>query len=192
MRLFSRLYDRMIGASRHRHAAWYLGVVSFAESSFFLLPPDVMLAPMTLSRPRDWAFLAALTTLTSVAGGLLGYLIGHFLLDAALPVIERCGYLPAYQIAVQWFERYGFWAIFAAGFTPVPYKLFTISAGAMQMGLLPFVLGSLIGRGGRFFLVAGLVRLVGPRIETQLRRYVDVIGWALLAVLIVGLWAWKG
>ncbi len=191
MRLFSRLYDWMISAARHRHASWYLGAVSVAESSFFPLPPDVMLAPMTLSRPRDWAFLAALTTLTSVAGGLLGYAIGHFLLDAALPLVEQWGYLPAYHTAVSWFERYGFWAIFAAGFTPIPYKVFTISAGAAQMALLPFVLGSLVGRGGRFFLVAGLVRLIGPRIEPQLRRSVDAIGWASLLLLLLGLWVWQ-
>jgi membrane protein YqaA with SNARE-associated domain len=192
MRVFSRLYDWMMRASRHPHATWYLGAVSVAESSFFPLPPDIMLAPMTLSRPRDWFFLAALTTLTSVAGGLLGYLIGYFVLDAALPVIERWGYLDTYALAVEWFERYGFWAIFAAGFTPIPYKIFTISAGAVQMGLLPFVLGSLVGRGGRFFLVAALVRALGPRVERHLRQYVDVIGWAVLLLLIVGLWVWRG
>lgn len=192
MRVFSRLYDWMMSASRHPHASWYLGAVSVAESSFFPLPPDIMLAPMTLSRPRDWLFLAALTTLSSVAGGLLGYLIGYFLLDAALPLIERWGYLDAYAAAVEWFERYGFWAIFAAGFTPIPYKVFTISAGAMHMGLLPFVLGSLVGRGGRFFLVAALVRALGPRIERHPRQYVDVIGWGVLLLLIVGLWVWRG
>ena len=188
MRLFGPIYDWMIGAARHPHANWYLGAVSVAESSFFPLPPDLMLAPMTLSRPRDWAFLAALTTATSVVGGLFGYLIGYFLIDAALPLIEAWGYLPAYRTAVGWFEQYGFWAIFAAGFTPIPYKVFTISAGAAQMGLLPFALGSLVGRGCRFFLVAGLVRVVGPRIENQLRRYVDAIGLGALALLGVALW----
>lgn len=192
MRIFSRLYDWMIGAARHRHAHWYLGAVSVAESSFFPLPPDVMLAPMTLSRPHDWAFLATLTTVTSVVGGLFGYAIGYFLIDAALPLLDSWGYLPAYRVAVGWFESYGFWAIFAAGFTPIPYKVFTISAGAAQMALLPFVVGSLVGRGGRFFLVAGLVRLLGPRVERQLRRYVDVIGLGLLLLLGVALWLWHG
>ncbi|MFC4251361.1 MAG: YqaA family protein [Sinimarinibacterium flocculans] len=188
---FGRLYDWMMRASRHRHANWYLGAVSAAESSFFPIPPDVMLAPMTLARPRDWAFLALLTTAASVLGGLLGYAIGHFLLDAALPLIERLGYLPAYVKVGAWFERYGFWAVFVAGFTPVPYKIFTISAGAAQMGLLPFVVGSLVGRGGRFLLVAGLIRIAGPRIEPTLRRYVDAIGWTVLVLLAVGLLAWQ-
>lgn len=191
MRLFGRLYDGMMQASRHRHANWYLGTISAAESSFFPIPPDVMLAPMTLARPREWAFLAALTTAASVVGGMFGYLIGHFLLDAALPLIERLGYLSAYQQASDWFGRYGFWAVFAAGFTPVPYKVFTISAGAAQMALLPFLLGSLIGRGGRFFLVAGLVRALGPRIEPRLRQYVDTIGWTVLGVLAIGLLSWQ-
>lgn len=192
MRIFGKLYDWMMAASRHRHANWYLGAISVAESSFFPVPPDVMLAPMTLARPRDWAYLAALTTLTSVAGGMLGYLIGYHLLDAALPLIEQWGYLPAYQTAVRWFERYGFWAVFAAGFTPIPYKVFTISAGAAHMALLPFVLGSVVGRGGRFFLVAGLVRALGPRFESQLRKSVDTVGWVALALLAAGLWLWQG
>lgn len=191
MRIFGRLYDWMMVASRHRHATWYLGAISVAESSFFPVPPDVMLAPMTLARPRDWVFLATLTTLTSVAGGMLGYLIGHYLLDAAMPLIEQWGYLPAYKTAVGWFERYGFWAVFAAGFTPIPYKVFTISAGAAQMALLPFLLGSVVGRGGRFFLVAGLVRALGPRFEAQLAKSVDAIGWSALALLVIGLWLWQ-
>lgn len=188
MRIFGPIYDWMIAASRHPHASWYLGAVSVAESSFFPVPPDVMLAPMTLARPREWAFLALLTTLTSVIGGVLGYLIGYFLLDAAMPLIERWGYQPAYETAVRWFAEYGFWAIFVAGFTPIPYKIFTISAGAAQMALLPFLLGSVVGRGGRFFLVAALVRALGPRIEPQLRRYVDVIGWCVLGLVGVGIW----
>jgi membrane protein YqaA with SNARE-associated domain len=191
MGVFGRLYDWMLRAARHPHATWYLGGVSFAESSFFPIPPDVMLAPMTLARPRDWWLLALVTTLSSVLGGLLGYAIGVFLLDAALPLVERLGYLPAYERASDWFARYGFWAVFAAGFTPIPYKIFTISAGAAQMALLPFLLGSLVGRGGRFFLVAALVRALGPRIEPQLRRYVDAIGWAVLMLLALGLLVWQ-
>jgi membrane protein YqaA with SNARE-associated domain len=191
MGIFGRLYEWTLRASRHPHANWYLGGVSFAESSFFPIPPDVMLAPMTLARPRDWWVLALVTTLTSVLGGLFGYVIGAFLLDAALPLVERLGYLPAYERASEWFARYGFWAVFAAGFTPIPYKIFTISAGAAQMALLPFLLGSLIGRGGRFFLVAALMRTLGPRIEPHLRRYVDAIGWAVLVLLALGLLAWQ-
>lgn len=159
--------------------------MSFAESSFFPVPPDVMLAPMCLATPgRAW-FFALLTTLASVAGGLLGYFIGYFALDAIMPWLETSRYWPAYQTAVQWFEDYGFWAIFIAGFSPIPYKVFTIAGGAMAMGLLPFTLASLIGRGLRFFLVAGLMAWGGSRMEAALHKYVDRLGWATVAIVII-------
>lgn len=185
MKLFSPLYARAMRWARHRHAPWYLGTMSFAESSFFPVPPDVMLAPMCLANPgRAW-FFALLTTLTSVAGGLLGYFIGYFALDAIMPWLEISRYWPAYQTAVQWFEDYGFWAIFIAGFSPIPYKVFTIAGGAMAMGLLPFTLASLIGRGLRFFLVAGLMAWGGSRMEAALHKYVDRLGWATVAIVVI-------
>jgi membrane protein YqaA with SNARE-associated domain len=191
MRLFGRLYDATLRAAQHRHAQWYLAINSVAEATFFPIPPDVMLVPMTLAQPARWWRLAALTTATSVLGGVLGYLIGYYLLDVALPVIDDWGYRTAYDTAVGWFEHYGFWAILAAGFTPIPFKVFTISAGAAQMHLLPFVVGAAIGRGGRFFLVAAAMRWFGPRFEPQLKRYVDVLGWATLGAIVVGVGIWK-
>ncbi len=185
MRIFSTLYDRALRWSGHRHAPWYLGGVSFAESSFFPIPPDVLLAPMTLAQPRQWWRYAALTTMASVLGGLLGYLIGYFSLEAISPVLERAGYMPAYRAAHEWFDRWGFWAIFVAGFTPIPYKVFTIAAGAAHMPALPFVVGSAIGRGARFFLVAALVRWGGPGIEPHLRRHVDTIGWLCVVLIVI-------
>lgn len=161
MRLFSPLYARAMQWARHRHAPAYLGTMSFAESSFFPVPPDVMLAPMCLARPeRAWSF-ALLTTLTSVAGGLAGYAIGHFAFDAIAPWLQTTPYWAGYQNAVAWFEQYGFWAIFIAGFSPIPYKAFTIAAGALSMALLPFALASCVGRGARFYLVAGLMKWGG-------------------------------
>ena len=172
--------------SRHRHAPWYLGGMSFSESSFFPIPPDVMLAPMSLAQPsRAWWF-ALLTTLTSVAGGLFGYLIGHYAFDAFEPWLRESRYWTSYELAVVWFERWGFWAVFVAGFSPIPYKAFTIAAGALSMALLPFTLASLIGRGARFFLVAGLMKWGGARMEAALHRYVDRLGWATVALVVVG------
>lgn len=191
MKIFSRLFDRALHWSRHPHAERYLAVVSFTESSFFPVPPDVLLAPMTLARPQRWWRLAALTTVTSVLGGLLGYAIGYVALESVTPLLHRVGYWGHFETAHDWFERYGFWAIFAAGFTPIPYKVFTIAAGAAHMALLPFTLGSLVGRGARYFLVAGLVRWGGAPIEHHIRRYVDGIGWATLAILVVGYLAWS-
>lgn len=191
MKIFSQLFDRALHWSRHPHAERYLAVVSFTESSFFPVPPDVLLAPMTLARPQRWWRLAALTTVTSVLGGLLGYLIGYVALEAVTPLLHRVGYWGHFETAHDWFERYGFWAIFAAGFTPIPYKVFTIAAGAAHMALLPFVVGSLVGRGVRYLLVAGLVRWGGAPIEHHIRRYVDGIGWTTLAILVIGYIAWS-
>ena len=186
MQIFSPLYRRAMVWSRHRHAPWYLGGMSFAESSFFPIPPDVMLIPMSLASPsRAWWF-ASLTTLASVAGGLLGYTIGYFAFDAIEPLLRDSRYWDSYQVAVDWFDRWGFWAVFVAGFSPIPYKVFTIAAGAMSMALLPFTLASLIGRGARFFLVAGLMAWGGARMEAALHRYVDRLGWATVAMLVAG------
>ena len=185
MRIFSRLYDLVLDWSRHPHAPWYLGGLSFAESSFFPIPPDVMLAPMVLAR-RDRAWrLALMTTLTSVAGGLAGFLIGSLAIEAIMPILVRFGYVDKFELAQSWFAEYGFWAILIAGFSPIPYKVFTIAAGAMSMALVPFTLASAVGRGSRFFLVAGLIYWGGEPFERNLKRYVDVLGWVVVMVIVV-------
>ncbi len=185
--LFGRLYDMVLGWAAHRRAPWLLGLLSFAESSFFPIPPDVMLAPMALARPQKAWLLATITTLTSVAGGLFGYLLGYFALELVLPLLERLGYMEHYHLARAWFERRGFWIVLIAGFSPIPYKLFTIAAGAAALNPLLFVIASLIGRGGRFYLVAGLLAWGGPRLEPWLRTYIERIGWATVALLAVGI-----
>lgn len=185
MKIFSSLYDKTLRWSRHPKAPWYLGGLSFAESSFFPIPPDVMLAPMTLARPERAVFLATLTTVTSVLGGVLGYLIGMFAFELVEPVIVSMNYEDKYKLVNAWFEEYGFWAVFIAGFSPVPYKLFTIASGVIAMPFLPFVLASVVGRGGRFFLVALLIKAGGEKMEQQLRRYVDWIGWILVVLIII-------
>jgi membrane protein YqaA with SNARE-associated domain len=185
VKLFSPLYERALHWSRHRHAPWYLAGLSFAESSFFPIPPDVMLAPMSLANPaRAWWF-AALTTLASVIGGLFGYGIGVFAFDLIEPLLHDAGYWPKYLQAKSWFDEWGFWAVLLAGFSPIPYKIFTITAGAIAMPLLPFALASVIGRGARFFLVAALMAWGGERMEALLRRYIDRIGWLLVAAVVV-------
>jgi membrane protein YqaA with SNARE-associated domain len=191
MRLFSALYDRVMRWSRHPHAPRYLATLSFAESSFFPIPPDVMLAPMVLAKPsRAWK-LALLTTVASVIGGLLGYIIGLFFFDAVEPLLHDAGYYPKYLQAKQWFDEWGFWAVFLAGFSPIPYKVFTITAGVISMALLPFVAASLVGRGARFFLVAGLMRWGGEEMEGTLRKYVDRIGWATVVLVIIAVLVWR-
>jgi membrane protein YqaA with SNARE-associated domain len=185
MRIFGPLYDRVLGWAAHPKARWYLGALSFAESSFFPVPPDVMLAPMTLARPVDAWRLATLTTITSVAGGVLGYFIGYFALDLVEPWIVSAGYWEGYLQVQDWFRTWGFWAVLAAGFSPIPYKLFTIAAGALAMFMPAFVLASLVGRGGRFYLVAGLIRWGGAPMEAQLRRHVEFLGWLVVGLLLL-------
>lgn len=189
MKIFSPIYARAMRWARHPRAPWYLGVMSFAESSFFPVPPDVMLAPMCLANPRRAWWFALLTTLTSVAGGLFGYAIGYFVLDMLMPWLQQSHYWPAYQTAVTWFNEWGFWAIFVAGFSPIPYKVFTLAAGALSMALLPFALASMVGRGLRFFLVAALMAWGGERMEATLHRYVDRLGWAVVGIVIIAV-AW--
>jgi membrane protein YqaA with SNARE-associated domain len=192
MRLFSALYARVMQWVRHRRAPWFLALLSFAESSFFPIPPDVMLAPMAMAQPRRAWRLALLTTLASVLGGLFGYAIGWGAFSAIEPWLRASSYWDAYETARRWFEAWGVWAVFIAGFSPIPYKVFTIAAGVLQMALVPFAIASFVGRGARFFLVAGLMAWGGPRLEATLHRWVDRIGWASVGVLLAGLgwWYW--
>ncbi|MEL7535491.1 MAG: YqaA family protein [Pseudomonadota bacterium] len=192
MNVFGGLYDRVLGWSAHPHAERYLGALSFAESSFFPIPPDVMLAPMCLARPMRAWWLATLTTLTSVLGGIAGYVIGWLALESVEPLIASAGYGDRYATIQAWFAQYGVATVLLAGFSPIPYKLFTITAGALAMNFPLFVLASLIGRGGRFFLVAALLRFGGPRYADGLRRHIDTIGWTVVAVVVLGLALWVG
>jgi len=182
MRVFGPLYEKVIGWARHPHAERYLGGLSFAESSFFPIPPDVMLAPMCMARRhRAWRY-ATITTVTSLLGGIAGYGIGYFLFEAVEPWLHDMGYWPAYLKGKAWFDAWGVWAVFVAGFSPIPYKIFTISAGVAVLNFPGFVIASLIGRGARFFLVAGLVIAGGRRMEEMIPRYVERIGWAVVAI----------
>lgn len=185
MRLFSALYERVMRWSAHRHAPRYLAVLSFAESSFFPVPPDVMLAPMALAKPHRALHYALLTTIASVLGGMLGYVIGYFAFEAVAPWVRDLGYWSQYEAAQQWFDRWGFWAVLLAGFSPIPYKVFTIAAGAIAMTFPPFVIASLVGRGARFFLVAALMMWGGERMRDLLRDYVDRVGWVLLVLVVL-------
>ena len=184
MKLFAPLYVRVLEWSRHRYAERYLGALSFAESSFFPIPVDVMLAPMCLAdRRRAWRF-ASVATVWSVLGGLAGYAIGIALFELIEPWLAESHYWGAYETSREWFDRYGIVAIFIAGFSPIPYKVFTIAAGAAALSLPGFFIASLIGRGARFFLVAGLVVWGGDKLETTLHQYVERIGWGTVVIVI--------
>ena len=193
MKLFSHLYAWMIQWSRHPRAVWFLAVNSFVESVFWPIPPDVMLAPMCLAHPqRAWRY-ALVAAVSSALGGLAGYLLGYWLFDVAvLPAIELLGYQAKFELIKQWFERWDVWVVFLAGFSPIPYKLFTVTAGMMQMALLPFMLASIISRSARFFLVAALMKWGGARMEHKLRQYIDWIGWSCVVAAIAAYLIFKG
>lgn len=186
MRIFGWLYDKVLSWSQHRRAPTILAGLSFSESVIFPIPPDVMLAPMAMTQPqRAWQF-AWITTIASVLGGIAGYWLGYFLFDpVVLPLVEWAGYEDKLARVTAWFHAYGFWIIFIAGFSPLPYKLFTVTGGMLSVAFIPFVMGSVISRGLRFFLVAWLLKTGGPKMAVHLRTYVDRIGWGMVIVAII-------
>ncbi|MDJ0749261.1 MAG: YqaA family protein [Woeseiaceae bacterium] len=189
MRIFGPLYDRVLEWSRHPHAERYLGVMSFAESSFFPIPVDVMLAPMCLADRSKWIRFATIATVFSVLGGLAGYAIGWGMFEAIEPWLRESQYWDTFEQASAAFDKYGIWVVFAMGFSPLPYKVATIAAGVAVINLPGFIVGSVVGRAARFFLVAGLVRLGGQRFEDTLRTHVERIGWVVAVLIAVGI-AW--
>jgi membrane protein YqaA with SNARE-associated domain len=183
--MLRRIYDWCIAAADKPYAIWVIGVVSFAESSFFPVPPDVMLIPMSLARPKRAWLYAFVCTLASVAGGVVGYAIGAVLYDTVGHwLIQLYGYgnkVEAFRAA---YAQYGSWIILLKGLTPIPYKIVTITSGFAGYNLPLFVLFSVIARGGRFFLVAVLLNRFGDVIRAQIEKRLTL--WVtLFAVLLV-------
>ncbi len=189
MKLFGPLYERVLEWSRHPHAERYLGAMSFAESSFFPIPVDVMLAPMCLADRKHWVRYATIATVFSVLGGLAGYAIGYGMFEAIEPWLKQSHYWEAYETSRRWFDEYGVLVVFVAGFSPIPYKVFTIAAGVATLNVPGFFIASLVGRAARFFLVAGLVRAGGERFETSLSKHIERVGWAVVVAAAI-LIAW--
>ena len=187
--LLRRLYDWMLRWAESPYGTWALFVISFAESSFFPIPPDPLLVALCLGAPRKALWFALVCSVGSILGGLFGYLIGatlweqiqHFMYDW-IP-----GFSPAAEAKFRGqYEEHGFWIVLAAGFTPIPYKVVTILSGAMSMPLVPFAVASALSRSARFFLVAGLIRAYGEPIKHFIEKYFDVISLAVLALGILG------
>jgi membrane protein YqaA with SNARE-associated domain len=196
LKIFSRAYEACIRWAKHRHAEKILGVMSFTESIFFPIPVDVMLAPMCLANlAKAWRY-AFIATVTSVLGGIAGYFLGAYLGLAYIePLLLDWGYGEAFAQTRNWFTQYGPWVVFVAGFAPIPYKVFTVTAGALSQSvygdLMPFVIASIVGRAGRFFLVAGLLRLGGEKMEKKLHQTIDILGWGVVTLAVVGYLLYK-
>lgn len=184
--MLRQFYDYSIAAAQSPRAAWLLGSVSFAESSFFPIPPDVMLVPMSIARPERAYYYAFVCTVTSVAGGVFGYLIGALLYESVgLWVIQLYGYGDKVEAFRESYAEWGAWIILLKGLTPIPYKLVTITSGFAGYDLLAFTVLSLITRGARFAILAALLGRYGGPIKGILDRHLGLVA-ALLVVCIVG------
>jgi membrane protein YqaA with SNARE-associated domain len=186
-----RLYDWVIHFAETRHGATALFVLSFAESSFFPVPPDVLLAPLALGAPRKWFRFAAACSIASVLGGILGYLIGVFLWSAIGPwALAHLGGIGLTQENFDtfqgWYDRWDFWIVFLCGFTPLPYKVCTISAGIARISFPGFLIASAVSRSARFFLIAGLMGWKGERIRPVIDKYFNWLSLAFGVLLIGG------
>jgi membrane protein YqaA with SNARE-associated domain len=186
------LYDWMMRKATDKRAPHALFWVSFIESSMFPIPPDVMLIPMILAeRARAWWY-ATLATIGSVLGGVLGYAIGYFLFEyIGEPILKVYGYGGKFQDAAKLFQDWGVWILIAKGWTPFPYKVLTIAAGAFQMALLPFMLASIVARAMRFYLVAGLLYFFGEPIRDFIERRLSLVTTVFVVMLVGGFIAIK-
>lgn len=194
MKLFGPLYERTLGWARHPKAPALLTGLSFVEAFVFPVMPEVMLAPMALSRPARAFRFATLSLVGSLAGAVVGYLLGHFAFEAVRPLFETMGWTGRIEAQVESLRQVvanspwqAFWLLVLAGFTPIPLKIFTWASGIVGVPMLPFLASMLIGRGKRVYLVALAIRLGGARAEGALRRYIEPIGWAAAALLLVAL-----
>ena len=187
--ILRRLYQWVIHWAKTPHAKTALVLIAFAESSFFPIPPDVLLIAMGVSAPHGAIGYAALCTAGSVLGGMAGYAIGLGLWSmvsewffAYIP-----GFTPeVFQKVSTLYSDNAFWAVFAAGFSPIPYKVFTIAAGATQISFVTFVVASILSRGLRFFLIGGALRVFGPTVRQVLEKYFDLFSIVFLVLLIGG------
>ncbi|WP_298698212.1 YqaA family protein [uncultured Brevundimonas sp.] len=183
--MLRKLYDWVLSLARHRHATKALAAVSFAESSFFPIPPDVMLAPMVVTRPERAYFYATVCTLASVLGGILGYAIGHFLEPVGMWLLAVMGKADTFEASKALFQQHGAWVILIKGLTPIPFKLITIASGIFQFNLALFIALCVLTRGARFFLVAFVLKRWGPPMLAIVEKRLALFT-VLFLVLLVG------
>ena len=185
MNIFDFLYKKIISWSRMPNADRYLFALSFSESSFFPIPPDVMLIPMCLAnRSKIW-YLAGITTISSVLGGVLGYLLGYLVFDLIEAWLINSDYWSSYETARLWFDKWGLFAVLLAGFSPIPYKIFTIAAGITGVNIFGFILFSILGRGARFFLIAALIYMGGDAFKHIIEKYINILGWFIVVIVLI-------
>lgn len=185
--MLRRLYDWTMSLAASRHAVTALGAISFIESSVFPIPPDTLLIPMVIAERRRAWWYATLATITSVLGGIAGYLIGAFLFDqVAWPILNAYGYADKFETFRGWYNDWGVWIVLVAGVTPFPFKVITIASGATGLNMIVFVLASIIARGARFFAVSALLYVFGPPIKDFIERRLGLVFTVAMVLLIGG------
>lgn len=184
--MLRKLYDWVLNLAGGRHAGPALGVIAFAESSFFPVPPDIMLAPMVYAQPgRAWRY-ATICTVCSVLGGMLGYAIGVFLAPIGMAILSFFGHRGGLDEFRAWYANWGVWVILIKGLTPIPYKLVTIASGLAKFNFGMFIAASVVTRGARFFLVAFLVKKFGPAMQPIIERRLALFAALLVGVIVLG------
>ena len=187
-----KLYDWIISWAHKKYSSAALFVLAFAESSFFPIPPDILQIALSVSKPKKSFFYALVSSVGSVLGGILGYFIGLFLFDTIGSfIINTLGYQAQFNSVGDLYKSYAFLVILVSAFTPIPYKVFTIAAGFWQVGLLPLIAASAIGRSARFFLVALLFYFFGPKIKEFIDKYFNLLTIVFLVLLIGGFFVIK-
>lgn len=185
--MLAALYNMILKWAQHPKAAYFLALLSFVESSFLpTVPPDVMLAPMSMIKPKSaWNF-ATIATLFSVLGGILGYFLGYFLFESLIqPLMIKYSYIDTYQNVLTWVDKWGFFAVLIAGVIPIPYKMFTIGAGVLRFNLPIFIAAAIIGRGLRFFLLSSLMKFNGNKIDLFCKKALTKYSKPLLISVIL-------
>jgi membrane protein YqaA with SNARE-associated domain len=188
--MIRRLYDWVLSLAGHRHALWALTAIAFLESSVFPIPPDVLMIPMIVARPARAFLIAGVALLASVLGGVLGYLIGAFLFEAiGQPVLAFYGATEQFDAFAARYNAWGAWAVLIAGVTPFPYKIITILSGSTGLNFGVFLLASVLARGLRFFLLAGLLWRFGAPIRDFIERRLGLMFSLFVVILAAGFYA---
>lgn len=185
--LLRKTYELMLNLSASPHAIWFLFAVAFAESSFFPIPPDIMLIPMILATPNKAWRIAAIATLASLIGGYFGYAIGIFAFNTiAEPILQFYNALDKFYTFENYYHQYGAWIVFGAGITPFPYKIITIASGVVHLDLIVFTIASILARGLRFFIVAWLLKKYGEPMKYFIEKHLGKLSILFLILLIGG------
>ena len=184
--ILRKLYNWTLDKSAHKNASWFLGLISFTESSFFPIPPDIILIPMIIAKRAKAWFYAFICTISSVAGGIIGYLIGYFFYSTIGSIIvESYNLSNSFDTFESYYNQYGMWIVLGAGFTPFPFKFITIASGVFNLNILQFIVVAFFARGLRFYILAGLLYIFGNTIKQLIDKYFNLLA-SLFFILLIG------